>query len=95
MECAIGELKSLIAAKYPDAAFKVYQGFEPVGIRLEASVDIEDTDEVWEVVADRNLDMQVEESLPLYVIVVQPIERVLAYMREREATDPLPPLAQR
>ena len=94
MERAIAELKDMIAASYPDATFRVYQGFEPVGIFLDVTVDIDDTDEVREVFADRYLDMQLEERLPIHVLVLRPIERVLAYMKERDASRPLPPLPQ-
>ena len=88
MECAIDEMKGLIAARFPDATFVVYQGYESVGIYLEAQVDIDDTDEVMEVFSDRLVDLQVDEGLPLYVVPTQPIERVIAQLEEQQQGRP-------
>lgn len=38
-----------------------------------------------DVVADRMVDLQVEEGLPLYLVTLRPNERVLAQLREEEA----------
>ena len=50
------------------------------------TVDVEDTDEVYEVVAERLLELQVEEGLRLYVTPIRPVERVVAELRAREAS---------
>ena len=81
MDAAIAEIQDLILAHYPDATFDASIGEDPDGTWLTATVDVDETDEVFDVVVDRLLDMQVEEGLPLYVIPVRPIERTLAELR--------------
>ena len=86
MEDAVQELKRLITARFPQAAFVVEKGSDPEGIYLVTTVDIADTDEVIAVVGDRLVELQVDEGLPVYVTPLRPIERVVAQLREREAT---------
>jgi hypothetical protein len=86
---AIQELKGLITARFPQAAFVVEEGFDPEGIYLVTTVDIADTDEVIDIVGDRLVELQVEEGLPVYVTPLRPIERVVAEIRQREVS--LPP----
>ena len=92
MEEALRELKRLITARFPQAAFVVEEGYDPEGISLVTTVDIDDTDEVIAVVGDRLVELQVDEGLPVYVTPLRPIERVVAQLREREATTPPSPL---
>lgn len=84
LDAAIAEMKALIMARYPDAAFDIALGEDPVGTYLTATVDVDDTDEVFDVVVERLLEMQVEELLPLYVIPVRPIDRIMADLRRPE-----------
>jgi hypothetical protein len=84
MEEAVQELKRLITARFPQAAFVVEEGCDPEGIYLVTTVDIADTDEVIAVIGDRLVELQVDEGLPLYVTPLRPIKRVLAQLRERE-----------
>ena len=86
MEDAVHELKRLITARFPQAAFVVEEGFDPKGIYLVTTVDIADADEVIDAVGDRLVELQVDEGLPVYVTPLRPIERVVAQLREREAT---------
>jgi hypothetical protein len=88
MEEAVHELKGLITAHFPQAAFVVEEGFDPEGIYLLATVDIADTDDVIAVVGDRLVELQVDEGLPLYVTPLRPTERVIAELRKREAATP-------
>ncbi len=81
LDAAIAEIEALILAHYPEAIFDIALGDDPEGTYLTATVDIEDTDEVMDVIVDRMLEMQVEEGIPLYPIIVRPIERVLADLR--------------
>lgn len=92
-QAALDELRGMIAARFPEAGFTVQTGTDPAGIYLLATVDVEDTDEVYEVVVDRLIDMQVYEDLPVYVVPLRPIERVMAERREQQAQrlSPLPP----
>jgi hypothetical protein len=82
---AISELKGLISSRYPMATFAVSLGDDPEGVYLTATVDVEDTDAVMDVVIDRLLELQVDEGLPVYVVPIRPLERVLAEMRRAEA----------
>jgi hypothetical protein len=88
MQEAIDELKRLITARFPQAAFVVEEGFDPEGVYLVTTVDIADTDEVIAVVGDRLVELQVDEGLPVYVTPLRPIERVVAELRKREAPTP-------
>lgn len=92
MEAALRELKELITARFPQASFAVEDGFDPEGIYLVATVDVEDTDEVVDVVGDRLVELQVEDGLPVYLAPLRPIARVVAELRAREARAPLAPL---
>jgi len=88
MQEAIDELKRLITARFPQAAYVVEEGFDPEGVYLVTTVDIADTDDVIAVVGDRLVEMQVEEGLPIYVTPLRPIERVMTELRKREAPTP-------
>ena len=94
IQAAIAELTGLIRARYPSASFTVGEGEDPEGVYVTATVDVEDTDEVVEVVSERLVTMQVEEGRPIHVIPARPIERVAAGLRERrERSAPsVPPL---
>src|SRR5436305_349516 len=79
---ALDELQRMILQHYPDATFAVSRGEDdPKSIHLNATVDVEDTDEVLDVVIDRVLDLQVEEGLPIHVIPLRPIGRVLEELK--------------
>jgi hypothetical protein len=86
LDAAIAEMQELILAHYPDATFELALGEDPEGTYMTVTVDVEDTDEVVDVIVARNLDMQVEEGIPLYVIPVRPIERIMA---DLHAPDPV------
>ena len=85
---ALHELKGLITARFPQAAFVVEEGFDPEGVYLITTVDIADTDEVMAVIGDRLVALQVDEGLPVYVTPLRPIERVVAELRNRQTTIP-------
>ena len=86
IEAAVAELTGMIRARYPGATFAVAPGEDPDGTYVTATVDVADTDEVFDVVVGRLLELQVEEGLPVYVLPVRPIERVVAELRGRGAT---------
>jgi hypothetical protein len=83
IQAAIDELKGMIAERFPDAVFDVREQYEPPGISLTATVDIEDTDEVFEIVVDRIIELQVYERIPVYVTPLRPIERVMEEIRKQ------------
>ncbi len=78
---AVAELTGTIRARYPGASFAVAPGEDPDGLYVTATVDVADTDEVFDAVVGRLLELQVEEGLPVYVLPVRPIERVVAELR--------------
>jgi len=82
------ELKQLITARFPQAAFAIEEGFDPEGIYLITTVDIADTDDVIAVVGDRLVELQVDEGLPVYVTPLRPLDRVIADLRNRETATP-------
>src|SRR5579871_615628 len=68
VENAIRELEELIARRYPLATFEVGQGDDPAGTYLIATVDLDDPDDVMDLVIDRLLELQIDQSLPVYVL---------------------------
>ena len=88
IKAALHELRGLITARFPQAAFAVEEGFDPEGIYPVTTVDIADTDDVIAAVGDRLVELQVDEGLPVYVTPMRPIERVITELRKREASTP-------
>jgi len=78
----------MITQQYPSATFEVTYGDDPDGVYLTPTVDVEDTEEVFDVVVDRLLEMQIDEALPVYVIPVRPLERVIEDLRSRRSLQP-------
>lgn len=73
---ALSELQAIIRARYPSALFAVSHGEDPEGIYLTAMVDVEDTDVIVDLVIDRLIAIQIEQSLPIYVIPIRPPGRI-------------------
>lgn len=84
LQTALDELRGLIRAAYPTATFVIAHGYEPPGIRLIVTLDIDELDDAMDVFIPRLVDMQVEEGLPVYVVLGQPLERVVAELRGRQ-----------
>jgi len=82
---AMDELEALISSRYPTASYQRSHGEDPEGQYLTATVDIDDTDDVVDLVINRLLEMQIEEGLPVYVIPIRPIQRVLPALRDRSS----------
>lgn len=81
LDAAVAEIQERILSRYPEATFEVAPGQDPDGLYLTATVDVDDTDEVFDLIVERLLEMQVEEGMPLYVLPIRPIERVIAELR--------------
>jgi len=88
---ALSELKALISARYAGARFAVFEGEDPEGIYLRATVDIEDSSDALTPALDKLYELQVEQELPIYVVTSQPPERVMAQLDARTA-EPRPTL---
>jgi hypothetical protein len=87
IERALAELQEMILARYPAAMFEVSPGEDnPEMTHLTATVDVEDTTEVLDLVRDRVLELLVDEELPVAVIPVHTPERVAGGMRAQSAT---------
>jgi hypothetical protein len=76
IRAAVAELQELIQQHYPTATFQVTRGEDPVGTYVIATVDVDDTDAVVDVYIDRLLELQIDDSLPVYVVLVRPLERI-------------------
>jgi len=83
IEAAIAELRAAVARAFPTATFEVRTGDDPEGVYLLPIVDIEDTDVVFDVVADRLLELQIDERLPVYVFPIRTPERIRADLEAR------------
>jgi hypothetical protein len=89
LQSAIEELRGLILRRYPDATFSLSRGHDdPEIIHLNATVDVEDLDEIIDLVIERELELQVEQGLPIHVIPTRPLERVLAMRQAAAAVRP-------
>ncbi len=88
MERAIAELQGLITRRFPDATFEVEQSPEDRRItHLVATVDVDDRYDVMDLVIDRMMDIQINEKLPLFVVVLRTPERE-AQVREALRSEP-------
>ncbi|HZQ37237.1 MAG TPA: hypothetical protein VFD32_15000 [Dehalococcoidia bacterium] len=74
----IAELRGLIAERFPQASFAVFEGDDPAGLYLEATADLEDSEELLDPIRERLLELHVEERLPVYVLTAQPLGRIAA-----------------
>ncbi|MHB8619033.1 MAG: hypothetical protein ACYDAG_05565 [Chloroflexota bacterium] len=83
IQSALGELQGMIIKRWPSAGFHVSEGDDPPGVYLDATVDIDDPDEVMDLVVERLLDFQVHEGLPVHVVPLQPVERALSATSSR------------
>lgn len=76
MRQALTDLQARIRERYPSATFQLAAApDDPAAIHLYATVDLEDTDELLDLVIERLLTLQVEEGLPVHVIPLRTPER--------------------
>lgn len=79
---AVTELTEIIKRRYPTASFAVGPGEDaPDATHITATVDVDDLDEVMDLVIEREIELQVDEGIPIYVIPIQPPERARATMQ--------------
>src|SRR3954470_1128880 len=88
IERAVAELQDMIRQQWPTSMFSVSSGEDPEGIYLDAVVDVDDTDEVMDVIVDRLLELQVEEQVPVYVVVTRTLDRIARAMHLRPHQNP-------
>lgn len=86
IQAAIAELQGAIQDRFPTAQFSISQREDPEpGIYLNATVDVDDLDEVTDPIVSRLVDMQVDEGLPVYVSVDWPEARIVEYLRRQKS----------
>jgi hypothetical protein len=74
VEPALEELRALIRRRYPKATFAVTRAHDdPTMVHLNATVDIEDLDDLVDLVIERELELQVDQGLPVHVIPTRPV----------------------
>ncbi|HTE86223.1 MAG TPA: hypothetical protein VK821_15980 [Dehalococcoidia bacterium] len=78
----------MIASRWPAASFAVSRGEDPEGLYLDATVDLDDPDEVMDLVVDRLLRLQVNERLPVHVVPLRTPERAAALRQPRRPRKP-------
>lgn len=84
---AVTELTEMVKQHYPTASFVIGPGEDnPEATHIIATVDVDDPDEVTDLVIERELELQIDEGIPVYVIPIQTPERALATMRRYIAT---------
>jgi hypothetical protein len=80
---AADELKALILARYPEDQFNLSRAEDDRHLwHLWALVDVDDPDDVRRLTRDREVDLMVEEHVPLYVIPTRSRERIYGYLPE-------------
>ncbi len=92
INAALAELQGIIQARYPAATFVTFRGEDPDGMYLEATVDIDDPDDVVDLVIDRLVELG-DDEIPVHVIPVQPWERVEQQLRDHPHRWHTPPVA--
>ncbi len=86
IQAAVAELQAAIQERFPSAEFSLTHREDPEpGIYLNATVDVEDLDEVTDPIVSRLVDMQVDEGLPVYVIAGWPERRIIEYLRRQKS----------
>ncbi|MFN0074554.1 MAG: hypothetical protein ACKVVP_23990, partial [Chloroflexota bacterium] len=75
---ALIKLQETIANLYPNATFQVSDGVDSDGVYLPPTIDMKDTEEVFNLIGERLLTIQIDEGLPVCVFQVRPWERVIA-----------------
>src|SRR4051794_8324782 len=88
IERAIAELQDMVRQQWPTSTFSMSSGEDPEGIYLDAVVDVDDTDDVMDVIVDRLLELQVEEQLPVYVVITRTPERTARGMHLQPLQNP-------
>ena len=73
---AIADLKDLIGNYYPEATFDLSEGDDPEGLYLTANVDVENIFDVLDIAIDRLVEIQIDQGLPIYLLVGLPPHRV-------------------
>ncbi len=86
---AVNELIGLIRAHYPDASYALGPGQDdPWSTYITAMVDLDDPDVVTDLTIERELELQIEAGIPVYVIPIRTPDRTSRVMRQMERLRP-------
>jgi hypothetical protein len=92
ISAVVQELEELIRKLYPSTTFQVTRAEDdPQAVHLYATVDVEDTDAVVDLVIERLITLQVDEAVPVHVIPLrtpQARAAVLKQLRETRSWTP-------
>jgi hypothetical protein len=90
---AVTELTGLIRERYPTASFVTEPGTDDGQVtHLVATVDVDDPDEVTDLTIERELQLQIDEGVPVYVIPLRTPERVAKLVAEQRTAQHTPPV---
>lgn len=82
MAAAIDEIQRTVDERYPGTTYSVEPGEDPGTVWMWAEVDVDDSDEVYDLVAERLLDLKIEHGIPLLFIPIWTRARNDAYWRD-------------
>lgn len=88
---AARQISAAILAQFPDAQLRISENLDPPRLYVVAEVDIDDTEPVMDSFIDLLIDFQVEDRLPLDVIIRQTPERQKADLDLALARNRRPP----
>ena len=85
-EAALEELKGLIRARFPEAQFRIGASpDDPAIVELIVTVD-DDPSQLLDLVVDRQMDLQIDEGLPIFVVTEPSPARVAEVFKAARAT---------
>jgi hypothetical protein len=75
------ELQTLIRGRYPEAQFRIATSpDDPSIIELVTVVDDDDPNQLLDLVVDRQMELQIEAGLPIFVVTEPTPERTAALL---------------
>ena len=82
---AVAELTDIIRQRYPTATFAVGPGEDdPSVTHLTATVDVADPDIVSDLTIERELALQLDEGIPVFVIPLRTPERIAELVQRQQ-----------
>ncbi len=85
---AVAELTGMIRQQYPNTTFAIGPGEDdPRGTYITATVDVDDPDVVTDLTLDRELALQIDQRLPVYVIPIRTPQRTAAARHQQLSQD--------
>ena len=87
IEAALEELQACIRGRYPAAQFRIGTSpDDPAIIELVTIVDDDDPNEVLDLVVDRQMELQIEDGLPIFVVTEPTPERTVVLLQAAQAS---------